>query len=372
MNKKRGAPMSKVKTKYQISPIFVFFLVHSAQFGAGVLGFARIIAKVAGYDAWIGVLITGIIIHILVWVMYYLLKNTNGTLIDLHQQTFGKWLGNGISIVFMLYFFALSISVVRTYVEIVQVWMFPTGSTWMFTIFLCLLSYYVISSGFRVMTGICVLSIVGTLGYIFLSFFMLRYAHWENLLPVFSHSFGDILKASQFSIYSMTGFEILLMIYPFVKNPEKSHKFAQYGVLFSNILYLFSTILAFAFFSEKQLSKTIWSQLSMTQVIKLPFIERLEYIAISGYALVILTSSILPLWAATRGTHEIFHVKQKYILLSFILITIIVSQLLTNRHDINDFISYISKISLWLMYVYIPILFLIVWVKRKWKKSREN
>lgn len=110
----------------------------------------------------------------------------------------------------------------------------------------------------------------------------------------------------------------------------------------------------------------------MTQVIKLPFIERLEYIAISGYALVILTSFILPLWAATRGTHEIFHVKQKYILLSFILITIIVSQLLTNRHDINDFISYISKISLWLIYVYIPILFLIVWVKKNGKNQKTN
>lgn len=30
--------MSKVQEKYQISPIFVFFLIHSAQFGAGVLG----------------------------------------------------------------------------------------------------------------------------------------------------------------------------------------------------------------------------------------------------------------------------------------------------------------------------------------------
>ena len=143
----------------------------------------------------------------------------------------------------------------------------------------------------------------------------------------------------------MTGFEIFLMVYPFVKEPEKSHKFAQYGALFSNFLYLFSTILAFTFFSEKQLLKTIWSQLSMTQVIKLPFIERLEYIAISGYALVIITSFILPLWAATRGTHEIFRVKQRGILIAFMLITLVVSQLLTNRHDINDFISNTSKVS---------------------------
>ena len=63
--------MSKVQEKYQISPIFVFFLIHSAQFGAGVLGFARIIAKSAGYDSWIGVLIIGICIHMLIWMMYF-------------------------------------------------------------------------------------------------------------------------------------------------------------------------------------------------------------------------------------------------------------------------------------------------------------
>ena len=52
--------MSKIKAEHQISPVFVFFLIHGAQFGAGVLGFARIIAKAAGYDGWMGVLITGI------------------------------------------------------------------------------------------------------------------------------------------------------------------------------------------------------------------------------------------------------------------------------------------------------------------------
>ncbi|MGR5977889.1 GerAB/ArcD/ProY family transporter [Bacillus cereus] len=123
--------------------------------------------------------------------------------------------------------------------------------------------------------------------------------------------------------------------------------------------------------AKKQLLKTIWSQLSMTQVIKLPFIERLEYIAISGYALVIITSFILPLWAATRGTHEIFRVKQRGILIAFMLITLVVSQLLTNRHDINDFISNTSKVSFWLIYVYIPILFIIVWVKKNGKNQKK-
>ncbi|WP_369902197.1 spore germination protein [Bacillus manliponensis] len=363
--------MSKVKTNYQVSPIFVFFLIHSAQFGAGVLGFARIIAKAAGYDAWMGVVINGILIHILIWMMYYILKDTEGNIIDFHQHVFGKWLGNAISLIFMAYFFIMSISVIRTYVEIIQVWMFPTATTWMLTTFLCIVSYYIISSGFRIITGICVLSISGTLGYMLLSIWMAKYANFENLLPFFSHSSGDILQATKLSVFSMTGFEMILMIYPFLKTPEKSAKPAQYGALFSNVLFLFSTILAFGFFSEKQLSKTIWSQLSMTQVVKLPFIERLEYFAISGYALVIITSFILPLWAATRGTHEIFHVKQKQILIALMSIVVVISQLLTTRHEVNDYISRTSNISFWLIYIYIPILFLIVWGKNKWKKSQN-
>ena len=35
----------KINQAYQVSPIYVFFLIHSAQFGAGVLGYSRIIAK---------------------------------------------------------------------------------------------------------------------------------------------------------------------------------------------------------------------------------------------------------------------------------------------------------------------------------------
>ena len=364
--------MSTVKTNYKVSPIFVFFLIHAAQFGVGVLGFARIIAKAAGYDAWMGVIIAGIGVHILMWIMYRLLENANGNLLTVHQNIFGKWLGNAFNLIFITYFFLDSVSVIRTYVEIVQVWMFPTAATWKLTIFLCILSYYIISSGFRVMTGICVISVVATCGYIMMLFITIKYANFGNLLPMFSHSFGDILKSAQASIYTMIGFELILMIYPFIKTPEKSHKFAQYGVLFSNFLFLLSTILAFAFFSEKQLSKTIWSQLSITQVIRLPFIERLEYIAISGYAIIAITSFILPLWGATRGFYELFHIKQKYILISLLFLTVIISQFLTERHDINNFITHVSKVDFWMIYVYIPVLFLIMWVKKKWKTSKSK
>ncbi|HFJ9466997.1 GerAB/ArcD/ProY family transporter [Bacillus sp. FSL L8-0199] len=358
--------MMKVKMSHMISPFFVFFVIHGEQFGAGVLGFSRIIAKEAGYDAWIGVLFTGIVIHCLIWIMYYMLSLIDGSILDIHTYVLGPFLGKLFNIGFMLYFLMMSVSTLRTYVEIVQVWLFPTASTLILSIILSILIYYIISSGFRVITGICVISIFASISYMILCLYcLIRFGHFENFLPMFNHNISEILLAAKGSGYTMAGFEIILMIYPFIKSPKKSFKFAQYSVLFSNFLYLLSVISALAFFSEGQLSKMIWSQLSMTQVIQFSFLERIEYIVVCGYALIMISSIILPLWAHTRGMRGIFHIKQKYILRISLIVTVIISMLLKDRQTIDNFITQISNLSLYLIFIYIPTLCLILHIKVK-------
>lgn len=355
-----------IKISHMISPFFVFFVIHGEQFGAGVLGFSRIVAKEAGYDAWVGVFFAGVIIHCLIWIMYYMLSLVDGSILDVHTYVLGPFLGKLCNIGFMLYFFIVSVSILRTYVEIVQVWLFPTASTLILTIIFSILIYYIISSGFRVITGICVISIFASIGYIVLCLYcLIKYGHFDNFLPMFNHNISEIFLAAKGSVYTMTGFEIILMIYPFIKSPKESHKFAQYSVLFSNFLYLLSVISAIAFFSEGQLSHEIWSQLSMARVIQFPFLERIEYIVVSGYALIMISSMILPLWAHTRGMREIFHVKQKYILWTSLIVAVIISVLLKDRHTINNFITQVSNISLYLIFIYIPILCLILHIKVK-------
>jgi len=44
-----------IKEENQVSPSFLFFLVHSTQIGVGILGFQRYIIKGAGYEAWISI-----------------------------------------------------------------------------------------------------------------------------------------------------------------------------------------------------------------------------------------------------------------------------------------------------------------------------
>lgn len=180
----------KINKAYQVSPIYVFFLIHSAQFGAGVLGFARIIAKESGYGAWIGVVLAGIFLHILMWMRYRMLSWVQGSILELQTYMFGRFIGTGLNLVVLVYFLIVSVSILRTYIEIVQVWMFPTASTLILTIILSVLVYYIISSGFQVMTAICIVSIFISIFYAILCVYcVVVYGHWDVFSPILNHSY---------------------------------------------------------------------------------------------------------------------------------------------------------------------------------------
>ncbi|MEH7514217.1 GerAB/ArcD/ProY family transporter [Gottfriedia acidiceleris] len=346
-----------VYRRQQVSPYLLFFIITSSQIGVGVLGFQRFIAKNAGYDAWISVIIAGFVVNIVVWLMFKLLDAANGDIIDAHRQFFGNIIGSAFSLVIVAYYIIAGISVLRLYIEIVQVWMFPTMPTWMLSTAILLLCYYIISGGFRIVAGIAFLSGIFTaLLYALLFHLPVRYIHVDNLLPVFSHSFKDILLSAKQSIYTMAGFEILLMVYPFIRNGNKSQKFAQYGVAFSSLIFTLSAVSTFFLLSEKQLAHVIWARIYIAKLIHFPFLERFEYILISTFLIKVISILALGLWSASRGIKLIFKFKQKYILIAISLICIIACQLLDTRYILNAFVDYTSKMALWLFYVYIPLL----------------
>ncbi|UPM55554.1 GerAB/ArcD/ProY family transporter [Gottfriedia acidiceleris] len=355
--------------RQQVSPYLLFFIISSSQIGVGVLGFQRIIAKDAGYDAWISVIIAGLAVNAVLWFMYKILTKAQGDIIDAHKQLFGHIIGSTLSIVILLYYLILSISVLRLYIEIVQVWMFPSLSTWLLAIIILFLCYYIVSGGFRVVVGIAFLSGVFTaLLYALLFHLPQQYMHFDNILPVFDHSFKDLLLSAKQSIYTMAGFEVLLMVFPFIKNGNSSQKFAQFGAGFSTLIFTLSAFTTFLLLSEKQIQHIIWARLYIAKLINFPFLERIEYILISSFLIKVISILALLLWSTSRGLKLIFKWKQKYTLILISAISFIVCQLLETRYEINIFTDYTSKISLYLFYIYIP-LFSIIFLMTKSGKA---
>jgi spore germination protein AB len=368
---RRMVRVQRIPERFQVSPFLVFFLVHSVQVGIGVLGYQRSIAKAAGYDGWISVILAGVLVHILVWMMYKIMERGNGDLISVHRYIFGNFIGSLFSLVFILYFTMLAITIIRTYIQIIQVWMFPDIKIWMLAIFIVWLVYYIVSGGFRIVTGVCFLEVVLPLYLIFTFFYALEFIHPKNLLPIFDHSIKEISISTKEMTLSVLGFEALLMFYPFIKNPEKSKKWAHYGVLVSTLMYLFLALLTFMYFSEEQLQENVWPTLQIWKIVEMPIVERFEYIGIANWCFIILPNACLTIWAASRGAKLVFHMKQRNTLIILLLICFIAVVMIDDHQGVKQLSNWTSKLGLYLVFVYIPILFFVTLILQKVRGKKK-
>ncbi|WP_019156211.1 GerAB/ArcD/ProY family transporter [Robertmurraya massiliosenegalensis] len=352
----------------QISPFLVFFIIHSMQFGIGILGFQRVIAKFAGYDAWMSIILTGIGIHILLWMIYKMLNIAGGDIVSIHSYVFGNKLGKVLSSFLILYFCLLTVMVLRTYIEVVQVWMFPHLETFWFALVFLAVVVYGIFGGFRTVTGISFFGIVLPSYILVLFLFTIPYAEFDNLLPIFDHSIMDILKASRNMSLTVIGFETLLVFYPFVKNPEQSKKWGHLAILYTTFLCLYLSILTFAYFPEEQLQLNIWPTLTMWKIIMMPFVERFEYIGLANWCLIILPNASIALWCASRLAKRLFSFKIRKTVPVLAILSLIATSSLFTRTQINFLSDLVGTVGFYFTFVYIPLLFIATLIVKKVKK----
>ncbi|QIZ08749.1 GerAB/ArcD/ProY family transporter [Priestia megaterium] len=359
----------QVNKRHQVSPYLVFFIVYSSQVGVGILGFQRTIAAKAGYDAWIGVLLAGFFVQVFIWLVYKLLGSAEGDIVDVHSKVFGKIIGSFFSFIIMFYYWLASVSVLLGFIEIIQVWMFPTLPSWILSSLILVSVYYCVSGGFRVVVGISFLSFIfPQIILIVLYIFPLKEAHFTNLLPIMNHSFRDMLDAIKSSMYTLAGTETLLMFYPFIRDPKSSKKYAHLAVLFTTLLYTLSAIVSFTYYSERQLKEIIWPELTLIKIIRLSYLERFEYLYISMYLIIVTALIALLLWCSTRGLKKIFKKKQKNFLIILSLLSVVISQLI-NEQLKETLDKYVTQMNLWIFYGYIPILLIIFTLL---KRSKQN
>ncbi|WP_436371440.1 GerAB/ArcD/ProY family transporter [Cytobacillus sp. BC1816] len=357
------------KEDKMVSPFFVFYLIHAMQVGVGILGFERVIVQSAGYSAWIAILASGASIIGLIWISYRILNKGNNDIVAIHANIMGKWIGGFFSFLFSLYFLSFALVVLRSYVEVIQVWVFPEVSQWIFVLIIIFLAYSYVTGGFRVVTGVSYLGILYGLPLLLVKFYPLQYADYGNLLPIFNASPADLFKASKEMTLNFLGFETLFMFYPFIKDGPKSEKWAYFGVLFSIFIYLLTAFVTFVYFNQEQLKGTIWATLTLWKIVDLIIVERFEYIGISVWFFTILPNICIGLWCASRGMNRLFPVSQRNALKMFCLLLFMISVLLTDRQQIDVLQKVISQIGLYTIYFYLPFLLVLQYIIMKVKKG---
>ncbi|MGD6962451.1 GerAB/ArcD/ProY family transporter [Fictibacillus phosphorivorans] len=364
--------MSQISENKQISPYMAFYMVTTMQIGVGILGFERYIAKSAGHDAWISVIIGGLSFNVLIWMIYRVLSKENADIIGVHKNLFGRWIGGALSFLLLIYFSSTILTVLRTYIEVIQIWVFPELNTAVIAIILLGLAYSYVIGGIRVVAGLSVLGFFITLPLFLLKYYALKNAHYTNLLPILDHSFSDLMAATKGVTLDYLGFELILLYLPFLKQPEKSQKWAHLGNLFTMFTYLITVFVSFVYFNQEQLQHTIWATLTLWKIVDLPFAQRFEYAGIALWLFVVLPNICIGLWSVSRGIHRLYKIKQKSALRTILFVIFICCILVVDRQQVDILNTKVSQIGFYILYAYIPFLFVIQLISGKVRKTKNG
>ncbi|MBO7742744.1 GerAB/ArcD/ProY family transporter [Paenibacillus sp. MWE-103] len=284
-----------------VSPYLLWFLVHKSQTGIAMLDFQSKIAPGAGQDAWVSVLLTGLSMHLVVFLILYALKHAKkGDVISLHVQLFGKGLGTLLNAAFLLYLLLFIGYQLTAYTQVIQTLVFPDSPAWRIALVFILMFAYIVHGGFRVITGISFWFVLIPSLLIATLFIPLQYADWRNFLPAFNHALPDYARSAANSVPLYMGAELLLLYYPYIRNNADASKWAHIGVLHTYVLYLIVTAATFAYYNLGELGHSVWPTLGLSKIITFSFLERFDYFYIFNWIFVITPPCCLALWGCMR------------------------------------------------------------------------
>ncbi|RDW18149.1 spore gernimation protein [Oceanobacillus arenosus] len=364
---------SNVKSRLQFPAFYLFFIMYGAQTGVGIMGVPKYIFKEAKQDSWISILLAYILLITIVSVMLVILKQyENADIFGIQVDIFGKWIGKLFGTIYILYFFFTLLSILLNYIEVIKVYLFPTISSFSMGLLFIILIIYCVLGGIRTIVGLTFFFVILSSWILFPLYDPITRMDWDHFVPMFHATVPELLKGTKATTYSITGFELLFVIYPFIQNKEKIKLPLFLGLGYTIISILIVTVISIGYFSPLDLADIDWATLNLFKNVSYSFIERLDNLIIFEWMMVILPNLVLHMWGMTYGMKRLYKISQKTTLYTASIITLIFISFIKHDKDVTMLTDSIAQIGFWLLFVYPLILLPIVLVKKKMRRPRAE
>lgn len=363
--------MNSINSNHKINAFLIVAIISSNQVGVGVMGFQQQLYQNAKQDAWISVIISFVLAHLAVFIMIKTLEiyETND-IYEINQDIFGKLIGNLLNVLYITYCGSIFFLILKTYIEVINTWVFYNLSPWFLSATLLLLLIYAFTGNLKVIVGVSFFSFVITFIWLFSLIPPLEYAEVAYLLPVFQSNFVDILKGTYSMTFTIVGFEIINIIYPYIKDKKKVNRYAHIGLLGTLLIYFPILLVSLMYFSGEQLSKTIWATLTMLSIVRLPFIERIDIFMICFGVVIILPNLCLYAWAVYRGVNSMIKISLSAFIWSFSALMFILTLFVQTLTQLNDISRIFTHVGFFAVFVFPFFLYFLALIKRKFRKTQ--
>lgn len=270
--------------------------------GVGAFALPRIAADAAGPDGWLAVLMGGLFSLIDFYIISRLVNRfPNSTFIQMSTRILGKFLSVPVTGIFWFYTIFLSSGVLRIFGEVVKMTLLVRTPVEIILVCILIPALILMRSGIEPIVRFDeIIFPIIAITFILIIVLLIPNSDFSNLLPVMRTDFREVLKGSYGTIFSYCGFELVLLMAPFIKNHDKT--FSAGITAFSIIIgmYLLIVILSFGQLGIAETKHLIWPTLSAINSVDVPgsFIERMVGVAMTAWVLLTFTSIVPYLYFA--------------------------------------------------------------------------
>jgi len=361
----------------------IFATVVVSMIGIGIFSCPKEVIDKVGSDAWIVTLISGVIIFLLLYLIYIVMKkNDFQDLTNILQHNFGKFLGGVIAIIFAFYsIFIVSLGM-REFVEVIKLFLLRQTPTEFILITTILTGTYLVRGEIGDLVKFNEISFWIMFIPAFAVFILIALnADFTNLLPVLNNKPSNYFSASKYALFCFGGFEIVYLILPYVKNKKNSARILRKSIMFVAIFYTIVMILVLAVFSKEQSRILLWPTISMIRSLYIPdtFIERWEGIVMALWILFYFTTFINSYFFSSEIVKNVFKLKDikisSLLIMPFIYAIALYPENIAQRYDLQFKTIPVLYTAIF-VFVVLPILILLMGKvkakgKRRWKPTDE-
>lgn len=297
-------PVDRIST-YQAVMFLANFIM-----GAGILTLPRTLTvKVGTPDAWIGILLSGLLIIFISLIIVRLCKKyPNETFFQFNQKIVGKWIGIPISFIIILYYVCLSAFEVRSMAETTRLYLLQGTPTWAIMMpFLWIGLYLVIGGVNSIARMLEIIFPITVLCFLLVIFLGIGLFDKINLQPVLGMGIKPVLKGLTTTSLSFAGFEIMLIIFMFMKEKKNASKASIIGIGLPVIFYTITIVAVVGSFSVAGVVSQTWPVLTYVRSYEISglFFERFDSILLVIWIMQIFTTYIIAFFAAAIGMAQI-------------------------------------------------------------------
>ncbi|TMU86653.1 spore gernimation protein [Bacillus sp. BHET2] len=336
----------------KLHPFQIALLIYMIQSGVTLFSIPRLSAEAFGTNGWIGLFILFGIVTLNILLIGLVNKWGKGqSIFVIIENVFPKWLFVPFYLFISVVFTLLATLVAKKYILLLQMLFFRDTPSIVFVGMFFLLSFFLLKGCIYEIGKATVILFFMTIWTMLLLTFHLSEFSFTRMTTFIMQGEKDILSGG-LNVYSaFLGYELSLFLIPYAQ--KNFTKGVFFGNAITSFIYISVSFVCFGFFSFDYLINDLYPVITLIEYVKFPFVERVENLIFTLFALKVLITVVMYLWASKElVSHSFQKLRSNFISLFLLTIGTLVS-------FIPDIIREVDQWLKWLTYIDVGIAFLL-------------